>query len=126
MAGRGKDAAGRGWEFYNGYNVTFRPRAMTPDELLAAHRRLWRRAFSLPHALGRAWRGVGRLRAGALLMSLCMNGFYALKALRANLPADMRGREEYHDFEKPRHGAALPSPRGMHSDELQGAGPYAK
>jgi len=64
---------------------------MTPDELLTAHRRLWRRAFSLPHALGRAWRGVRRLRAGALLMSLCMNGFYALKALRGNLPADMRG-----------------------------------
>jgi len=118
MAGDGRMLPERGWEFYNGYNVTFRPRAMTPDELLTAHRRLWRRAFSLPHALGRAWRGVHRLRAGALLMSLCMNGFYALKALRGNLPADMRGREEYSDFEKPRHGTALPFSRGVDTDEL--------
>ena len=28
----------RGWEFYNGYNVTFEPRLMTPEELLEAHR----------------------------------------------------------------------------------------
>jgi len=122
MAGDGRMLPERGWEFYNGYNVTFRPRAMTPDALLTAHRRLWRRAFSLPHALGRAWRGVRRLRAGALLMSLCMNGFYALKALRGNLPADMRGREEYSDFEKPRHGAALPFSGGVNADELQSAG----
>jgi len=121
MVGDGRMLPERGWEFYNGYNVTFRPRAMTPDELLTAHRRLWRRAFSLPHALGRAWRGVRRLRAGALLMSLCMNGFYALKALRGNLPADMRGREDYSGFEKPRHGAAPPFSQ-VNADELQGAG----
>jgi hypothetical protein len=55
-------------------------------------------------------------------MSLCMNGFYALKALRGNLPADMRGRAEYSDFEKPRHGAALPF-SGVNTDELEGATP---
>lgn len=105
MAGDGRMLPERRWEFYNGYNVTFQLRAMTPDELLTAHRRLWRRAFSLPHGLGRACRGVPRLGAGALLMSLCTNGFYALKPLRGNLAADMRGREEYRDFEKPRHHA---------------------
>src|SRR2546427_8491358 len=78
MAGDGRMLPERGWEFYNGYNVTFRPRAMTPDELLTAHRRLWRRAFSLPHAPGRAWRRGRRLRAGGLLMRLWLNGFHPL------------------------------------------------
>src|SRR5947207_15095991 len=54
MAGDGWILTKRGWEFYNGYNVTFRPRAMTPEELLTGHRRLWRRPFSMPDAMGRS------------------------------------------------------------------------
>ncbi len=36
----------RGMAFYNGYNVTFQPQLMNPDDLLQAHRTLWKRAFS--------------------------------------------------------------------------------
>ena len=43
LEGEGRILAGRGWEFYNGYNVAFAPARMSPDELLAAHRALWRR-----------------------------------------------------------------------------------
>jgi len=79
----------RGWEYYNGYNVAFSPANMRPGELVRAHRALWARAFSFRQCAGRALRSVGRLRLGALLMALCMNGFYGLKAARRNLPADM-------------------------------------
>ena len=77
------------WEFYNGYNVTFRPKYLSPDELLDAHRQLWRRAFSPSHALGRIARGRHYLRSGALLMSTAMNGFYGLKRLHGNEPVNM-------------------------------------
>lgn len=82
----------RGWQFYNGYNVAFRPGKMTPDELLQAHRRLWRTAFSPQHVLKRVARSALRLRIGALVLSLAMNGFYGWKALRGNAPIDMRDR----------------------------------
>ena len=82
----------RDWAFYNGYNVTFRPKRMSPDELLGAHRALWRRAFSPAYATRRALRGARYLRSGALLMSTCMNGFYGLKRLRRNEPIDMGQR----------------------------------
>lgn len=53
-----------GWEFYNGYNVTFIPNQMTPDELLHAHRDLWHSAFRLRAVLGRIGRSLFRLRRG--------------------------------------------------------------
>jgi radical SAM superfamily enzyme YgiQ (UPF0313 family) len=76
----------RGWQFYNGYNVAFRPAQMTPDCLLDAHRTLWRTAFSPLHTLRRLLRAPFRLRLGAALLSLTMNCFYGLKALRGNEP----------------------------------------
>ena len=82
----------RGWEFYNGYNVTFRPQGMSADDLLQAHRTLWRTAFSTRYVVKRIARSVRRLRLGALLLSLAMNGFYGLKSLRGNLPIDMGHR----------------------------------
>ena len=82
----------RGWQFYNGYNVTFQPHAMNANELLQAHRALWQRAFSPGHVLKRIGRGVWRLRLGALLLSLAMNGFYGWKAMRGNAPLDMATR----------------------------------
>ena len=47
---------GRGWRWYDGYNVAFRPAAMTPAELEAAHRELWRQAFALGRAAARVVR----------------------------------------------------------------------
>jgi len=82
----GRILPGRGWEFYNGYNVSFQPRGMSPQELIEAHRALWREAFSLKYSVLRVVRSVGRLRLGAFLMCLAMNGFYCLKRLRGNEP----------------------------------------
>jgi len=76
----------RGWEFYNGYNVAFQPKEMTPEELLEAHRDLWREAFSLRYSLKRIVRAFFTLRWGAFLMCAFMNSFYCLKAMRDNLP----------------------------------------
>jgi hypothetical protein len=88
LAEEGRILQGRGWEFYNGYNVSFQPRGMSPEQLLDAHRTLWREAFSLKYALLRVVRSVGRLRFGAFLMCLAMNGFYCLKRLRGNEPIE--------------------------------------
>jgi radical SAM superfamily enzyme YgiQ (UPF0313 family) len=85
----------RGWEFYNGYNVTFYPLNMTPDELLQAHRRLWTTAFSFRASFKRIWRSLWRLRPGAILLSVAMNGFYCTKRLRGNLPINMQLRPEF-------------------------------
>ncbi|MEW5867768.1 MAG: radical SAM protein [Chloroflexota bacterium] len=79
----------RGWQFYNGYNVAFRPTGMSSEVLLQAHRRLWRRAFSPTYVLRRLLHSGFKLRLGALLLSLAMNGFYGIKALRNNIPLDM-------------------------------------
>lgn len=76
----------RGWKFYNGYNVTFIPKNMSPEQLLSAHRHLWQKAFSIRHTLKRIFRAIFRLRTGALLMCVFMNVFYCLKAVRGNLP----------------------------------------
>jgi radical SAM superfamily enzyme YgiQ (UPF0313 family) len=84
-----------GWQFYNGYNVAFQPQGMTPQELLQAHRSLWKRAFSPQQALKRLLRSAPRLRLGALLLSLAMNGFYGMKALRGNLPLDMEALAQF-------------------------------
>jgi radical SAM superfamily enzyme YgiQ (UPF0313 family) len=84
----------RGWQFHNGYNVAFQPAGMTPDELLQAHRRLWKRAFSPRYVLKRLGHSAFRLRLGSLLLTLAMNGFYGLKALRNNLPLEMQVQEQ--------------------------------
>lgn len=93
LAAEGRLLPRRGWELYNGYNVAFRPYRMTVGELKDAHTALWRRAFSLPFALGRMLRAL-RLRPGAMLMSLVMNAFYGLKAARGNVPRDLRQHVE--------------------------------
>ena len=86
LAEQGRLLKDRGMAFYNGYNVTFQPQLMSPDELLLSHRALWRRAFSPGHVFRRIIRAVRYLRPGALLMALAMNGFYGLKRLRGNEP----------------------------------------
>ena len=96
----------RGWEFYNGYNVAFQPKEMTPEELLAAHRALWREAFSFRYSLKRIARAFFTLRWGAFLMCAFMNGFYCLKALRGNLPRAFDHKNPYREFSR-QHLAAM-------------------
>jgi radical SAM superfamily enzyme YgiQ (UPF0313 family) len=86
MIAENRILSNRHWEFYNGYNVTFQPRHMSPEELLEAHRQLWREAFSLRYSFLRVIRSIKYLRLGAFLMCLCMNTFYCLKCLRGNEP----------------------------------------
>jgi len=81
----------RGWQFYNGYNVAFEPKQMRPEALLAAHRALWRAAFS-PQAVVKRLTRAARLRPGAFMLSLAMNSFYGLKRLRNNPPINMLHR----------------------------------
>jgi radical SAM superfamily enzyme YgiQ (UPF0313 family) len=100
----------RGWEFYNGYNVAFQPAKMSPAELLAAHRALWREAFSLRHSLKRVVRALFTLRWGAFLMCLFMNAFYCLKALRGNLPTNFGDCDPYREL-------SLELMSGMHSPQ---------
>ena len=76
----------RGWEFYNGYNVTFIPKQMLPEELLQAHRELWRESFSIKYCFLRVARSLKYLKLGAFLMCLFMNVFYCIKRLRRNEP----------------------------------------
>ncbi|HBY64044.1 MAG TPA: B12-binding domain-containing radical SAM protein [Solibacterales bacterium] len=91
LAEEGRILAGRGWEFYNGYNVAFQPRHMSPEQLLEAHRALWREAFSLKYTFLRVLRSLGRLRLGAFLMCFTMNAFYCWKRLRGNAPVAFDG-----------------------------------
>ncbi len=78
----------RSWDHYNGYNVAFQPARMTPETLLSAHRTLWRQAFS-PRFVGeRLWRGARTLSPGAMMLSTAMNGFYGLKQVEDNAPAE--------------------------------------
>jgi radical SAM superfamily enzyme YgiQ (UPF0313 family) len=98
MEAEGRMLTGRGWEFYNGYNVSFRPARMTPEDLLAAHRALWREAFSVRYSIKRILRGLFRLRLGAFLMSAVMNLFYCVKALRGNTPACFGADHRYDEF----------------------------
>jgi radical SAM superfamily enzyme YgiQ (UPF0313 family) len=98
MEGEGRMLTGRGWEFYNGYNVAFRPARMTPEELLAAHRALWREAFSVRYSLKRIVRAFFRLRIGAFLMCATMNLFYCVKALSGNTPAVFGTDRRYDEF----------------------------
>jgi hypothetical protein len=68
---------------------------MTPDELIEAHRALWREAFSFKYSLKRIVRSFLRLRWGAFLMSTFMNGFYCWKAMWGNEPVDFNGNTVY-------------------------------
>jgi len=79
----------KGWQYYNGYNVAFLPRRMSPGELLSAHRTLWKRSFSVLYSMRRILRGLLTLRPGALCLSLFMNSFYMYKRIRKNYPVDM-------------------------------------
>lgn len=85
----------KGWEHYNGYNVTFVPRQMTSQELLAAHRALWREAYLVKYTFLRIVRSARYLRWGAFLMCLFMNVFYCLKRVRGNEPVNFEGLELY-------------------------------
>lgn len=77
----------RDWPHYNGYNVAYRPARMSPDELLDAHRELWRRSFAPAAVAERVTRGLRYLSPGGLMLSGAMNGFYGLKRLKGNEPA---------------------------------------
>ena len=90
---QGRILTDRDWRHYNGYNVAFVPANLSPDELLQAHRRLWKKAFSFTYSFKRIIRGVFQLRFGAFCLSLFMNGFYSYKRLRGNFPVDMSKRE---------------------------------
>lgn len=78
----------RGWQYYNGYNVAFRPQQMSPEGLLQAHRALWRTAFSPFYAAKRIVRAT-RLNLGAFFLAAAMNSFYGGKRLLGNAPIDM-------------------------------------
>ena len=102
MESEGRIRNGRGWEFYNGYNVSFMPKNMSPDQLLQAHRALWREAFSFKYSFLRIVRSFFRLRLGAFLMCAMMNGFYCLKRLRGNEPISFDEEKSlaYEEFNK--------------------------
>ena len=91
----GRILTDRGWPHYNGYNVSFRPAQMTADELLAAHRGLWQRAFGPAAVAERLARGARRLSPGGLMLSAAMNGFYGLKRLTGNEPATAAAVREH-------------------------------
>lgn len=71
---------------------------MTPAELLAAHRALWREAFSLKYSLLRVLRALRQLKTGAFLMVLFMNAFYCWKALWGNEPIHFEDATPYADI----------------------------
>jgi radical SAM superfamily enzyme YgiQ (UPF0313 family) len=84
----------RNWNFYNGYNVAFVPKKITEEQLLGAHRALWKKSFSPLYAVRRILRGVFTLRMGAFLLSMFMNSFYSYKRVRRNYPIDMSKRKD--------------------------------
>ena len=102
----------KGWEFYNGYNVAFQPKRMSPETLLLSHRNLWKRSFSVWYSLRRILRGLLTLRFGAMCLSLFMNSFYMLKRIRKNYPVDMNRHvvahwKEYVPVEKTRRRESM-------------------
>lgn len=98
MAAEGRVLTGRGWEFYNGYNVSYSPKNMSPDQLLHAHRALWREAFSIKYSFLRIVRSFFRLRLGAFMMCAMMNGFYCLKRMSGNEPISFDESSPYGQF----------------------------
>ena len=79
----------RGWQFYNGYNVAFKPKQLNPDELLNAHRNLWKQTFSFSYSMKRIFRSIKTLNIGSIYLSVFMNGFYMVKKMRKNYPVNM-------------------------------------
>src|SRR5258705_3716122 len=61
---------------------------MSPERLLSAPRALWNRAFSARAVLDRLARGARQLSPGGMMLSAAMNGFYGLKQLTGNPPAE--------------------------------------
>jgi len=90
LLAEGRILGDRGWDHYNGYNVTFRPRRMSPEGLLRAHRELWNQAFGYTLVAERLARGVRTLSRGGMMLSAAMNGFYGLKRATGNVPAVAR------------------------------------
>ncbi|KAA3437944.1 B12-binding domain-containing radical SAM protein [Rufibacter hautae] len=84
----------RNWNFYNGYNVAFKPKKITETQLLQAHRTLWKKSFSPLYSFRRILGGLFTLRLGAFLLSFFMNSFYAYKRVRKNYPIDMAKRND--------------------------------
>ncbi|MDQ4139598.1 MAG: B12-binding domain-containing radical SAM protein [Bacteroidota bacterium] len=91
----------RNWNFYNGYNVAFKPKKISETQLLHAHRELWKKSFSPMYALKRILQGVFSLRMGAFLLSLFMNSFYTFKRIRKNYPIDMTKRTDLNMLVQP-------------------------
>ena len=92
----------RNWNYYNGYNVAFKPKQINEDQLLRAHRALWKKSFSPLYAFRRIARGLFTLRPGAFLMSFFMNSFYSFKRVRKNYPIDMTKRNDLGKLVEPR------------------------
>jgi radical SAM superfamily enzyme YgiQ (UPF0313 family) len=91
----------RNWNFYNGYNVAFKPQRISETQLLQAHRALWKKSFSPGYAAKRILRGMLTLRTGAFLLSLFMNSFYSYKKIRKNYPIDMSKRTDINQSIQP-------------------------
>jgi radical SAM superfamily enzyme YgiQ (UPF0313 family) len=92
----------RNWNFYNGYNVAFKPKQISEAQLLQAHRKLWKKSFSPLYAFKRVMRGLFTLRPGAFLMASFMNSFYCYKRIRKNYPIDMTKRKDLNKLIEPR------------------------
>jgi radical SAM superfamily enzyme YgiQ (UPF0313 family) len=97
----GRILSDRNWNFYNGYNVAFKPYKITELQLLQAHRRLWKKSFSPWYSFKRILRGISSLRMGAFLLLLFMNAFYCYKQVRKNYPIDMSKRTDRTPSTKP-------------------------
>lgn len=87
----------RNWNFYNGYNVAFKPYKISETQLLYAHRALWKRSFSPAFGIRRIFRAL-TLRPGAFFLSFFMNSFYTYKRLRKNFPIDMTMRTDLNNL----------------------------
>lgn len=103
----GRILEGRDWPHYSGYGVAFRPARMSPEGLLRAHRALWNRAFRPAAVLERLARGARRLSRGGMMLSAAMNGFYGLKQVTGNEPAEPSiGSDQFSRIEHPSPGEA--------------------
>ena len=107
MEQEGRILNDRNWNYYNGYNVAFKPNKLTATQLLQAHRTLWKRSFSPWYAFKRIKRGIFKLRWGAFLLSLFMNSFYSYKRVRKNYPVDMSKRPDLYSIVKPMSQAEI-------------------
>lgn len=110
LKAEGRMLEDRGWEFYNGYNVAFEPKQLSPEALLQAHRHLWKRCFGFKNTIRRIYRGFA-LRPGAFWLVFFMNTFYGLKKWRGNYPVDMsRHTQAMAKSAAPFIHSAVPSP----------------